>query len=393
MKELYITFLIPLCLLILFLPGCSGYYHHMRPSPDYCRPCKPRYKKIDPSQNREQIEAVHEFAPVIRHGAIPSWWKFHKKEEAERTNFITRFDYDGNNDCSDNEENLMKKRTGGRRFELEATVYYSIVETVTHRFVTYHFYHPTDCSVYFPNFSLFGLAHENDGENIQVVVKKSKTGADRIELVAMESHIGTKIYFPGNTGPKHIELNAESTVEVAGNHPLVFVGSGKHPISNGSNRESRESDIFFHPPDFPDPDGSPPSSWDGETRKYTYKLKPVYDSLWMHYVQNRHLGDDGIMNGCFEFRDSERGVEYGKVPRHYNSDYISCVFMGFKSNAGILPFAFDLPGKYIKKGRLFFNPASNYKRYLDERFGMDTSGWSEDYTYNLYLPESVWKKD
>ena len=105
------------------------------------------------------------------------------------------------------------------------------------------------------------------------------------------------------------------------------------------------------------------------------------------YIQNRFLGNQGVMDGYFRFTSEGRGVEYKKVPRHYHSKYIACVFLGFKSNAGLLPFSLDLPGKLIKRGRLFFDPASSYRKYLK----IDpASTWSEDYTYHPYLPKKSW---
>ena len=90
----------------------------------------------------------------------------------------------------------MKESENGYCHDLEATVYYSIVETRTHRFITYHFYHAVDRSMYFPNIlGLFNLSHENDGENIQLVIRKSEP-EDYIEFIATESHVSTKISAP-----------------------------------------------------------------------------------------------------------------------------------------------------------------------------------------------------
>ena len=69
-----------------------------------------------------------------------------------RADYITRFDYDGNMIATDNWENLT-------RFPLAAHAYYSVVETCSHWFIAYGFFHPRDWTD-----SSFDQEHENDME-------------------------------------------------------------------------------------------------------------------------------------------------------------------------------------------------------------------------------------
>ncbi|MGH2362530.1 MAG: hypothetical protein ACRDGM_18550, partial [bacterium] len=65
-----------------------------------------------------------------------------------RADYVTRFNYDGNNmTATDNWENLNK-------FPLAAYAYYSVVETCTHWFIVYGFFHPRDWA------QGFGQEHE-----------------------------------------------------------------------------------------------------------------------------------------------------------------------------------------------------------------------------------------
>ena len=417
MKFRYFSYIM---FLSLGISNCISYNHFGRPYPVHILPVdlfEYENKKFT-YEDQKRLEAVYKFAPVIRHGAKPCWWKAHKKDEASRYNFITKFDYDKDKRCNNNKNNLMKKLENGNYYDLEATVYFSIIETETHRFITYHFYHAVDRSTYFPNLLwCLNLSHENDGENIQAVIRKSDPD-DYIEFLAVESHNNTKIstaeYFddlPVKIGKKInkkvqlVKYNKFNPIcerldnkrvdfswkENIGkySHPAIFVKSGKHSVTIDNSGKDRGNDIFFYPPLSPNSKNRYPTIWKNkDCKRYEYVLKPIRKTLWSMYIHNRHLGNDGVMDGYFRFPGEERGVIYEKIPRHYSGNYIACVFLGFKSNAGILPFAFDLPGKLIKKGRLFFDPASNYRKYL--KIDSKISNWSEKYTYNPYLPKAIW---
>src|SRR5215203_5798959 len=77
-----------------------------------------------------------------------------------KADYITRVNYDGNYICTDNWQNLDKG-------DLSAYVYYSVVETSTHWFIVYAFFHPRDWTDH-----PFDQEHENDMEGILEVIKK-----------------------------------------------------------------------------------------------------------------------------------------------------------------------------------------------------------------------------
>lgn len=77
-----------------------------------------------------------------------------------RSDYLAAYDFDGDLDARNNWEN-----TGGHA--LAATAYYSVLETGTHWFVTYMFFHPRDWSD-----SIFDTEHENDAEGVMVAVQK-----------------------------------------------------------------------------------------------------------------------------------------------------------------------------------------------------------------------------
>ena len=67
----------------------------------------------------------------------------------------------------------------------EHTVYYAVVETETHWFLTYHFYHAADYTRCPVGLLPFGMEHENDGENLQVVVDRE---SGRVVLLSNSLH-------------------------------------------------------------------------------------------------------------------------------------------------------------------------------------------------------------
>ena len=92
-------------------------------------------------QSEEKInELAYYWAPV---------WYQDTDSAAYRADYITNFDYDGNWVGNDNWDNLDL-------YPLNATIYYSILETETHWFIGYYDFHPRD-------WSTSGLfQHEND---------------------------------------------------------------------------------------------------------------------------------------------------------------------------------------------------------------------------------------
>jgi len=77
-----------------------------------------------------------------------------------RSDFITRVDFDGDWSGTNNWDN-----TGSR--VLSAHAYHSVVETSSHWYLLYTFFHPRDWSD-----SIFESEHENDGEGVLLIVQR-----------------------------------------------------------------------------------------------------------------------------------------------------------------------------------------------------------------------------
>lgn len=145
-------------------------------------------------------------------------WILHETHrELGRQDIPTAMDFDGDRDATDNWEEMP-------RHALVPTVYYTVVTTSTHAFITYHLYHPRDWTQV-----MVGLheTHEGDGENVQVVVDLANMSA---VLLTTQAHRDAWSYAPV---PGPITVGSEALrgdFEVVLGHPSVYVESGGHGI-------------------------------------------------------------------------------------------------------------------------------------------------------------------
>ena len=194
-----------------------------------------------------------------------------------KADYLARFDADGDWRGDNNWDNTSQASS-------QAFVYYAAMETDTHWFLIYNFFHPRDYS----DKCIAGTCHENDNEGMILTI--AKDGSTWGRVVAMETLAHNKIYSyradPRVRGSFH---NLDGEVEfVGGTHPVVFVHSGGHGVY-GSGQHSGYSlaaDHFEagtgvtyvykgvaerprHPAD----------------RDVGYDLLPIYDHWWLRSLQ------------------------------------------------------------------------------------------------------------
>lgn len=132
-----------------------------------------------------------------------------------RADYITRFDYDGNMIAIDNWEHLTSS-------PLAAHVYYSVVETYTHWFITYGFFHPRDWS----DEILHSQEHENDMEGLLSIVRKDGTLYGRLEGMITVAHEDFYSYIPSGSPLR----NGHETVD--GALTMQAYDRSVHPLTN-----------------------------------------------------------------------------------------------------------------------------------------------------------------
>src|SRR5437867_7246088 len=117
-----------------------------------------------------------------------------------RADYVTRFDYDGNMMATDNWENLTK-------FPLAAHAYYSVVETCTHWFISYGFFHPRDWAD-----SALDQEHENDMEGLLTIVRKDGTPYGRLEGMITVYHLDFFSFTPPGSPLRNGHENIDGTL-------------------------------------------------------------------------------------------------------------------------------------------------------------------------------------
>ncbi|MBW8811717.1 MAG: hypothetical protein JF591_23505 [Lysobacter sp.] len=100
--------------------------------------------------------------------------------------YITSFDFDSDFDARNNRDHA-----GDSRYPLAAHAYYSVVETASHWFITYQFFHPRDWSSTF-----FETEHENDSEGVLLTVARDGSPFGALRAAVTVVHANFYSYVP-----------------------------------------------------------------------------------------------------------------------------------------------------------------------------------------------------
>ncbi len=160
---------------------------------------------------------VEHYAPFI---AQETWFN-------PKADYLARFDYDGNWKGDDNWENLEKGSS-------QAFVYYAAMETETHWFLIYNFFHPRDYS----DICIVGTCHENDNEGLILTVRKDKSKFGKLEVMETLAH--NNIYsFTNDKDIKKGVHDIDGKLELyKGVQPIIFIEAGGHGVLGSDHKTS-----------------------------------------------------------------------------------------------------------------------------------------------------------
>jgi len=230
--------------------------------------------------NRYRRLAEH-WAPFI---AQETWWQ-------PKADIPTRFDFDGDWNGENNWENM---ETGTS----QAYVHYAAVETATHWFLHYNFFHPRDYS----DNCIAGTCHENDNEGIILTVRKGAGEFGTLELMETLAHNNVYSY----TSDSRLRKGAhdiDAKIDLFDGHrPMVFLEAGGHGALAVGARISTFSasrkdftsgtgiTLFYK--------GVAERAEHGNSRDVGYDLIPIEETWWPRAKQT---GNDRTFDAAYEY--------------------------------------------------------------------------------------------
>jgi len=235
--------------------------------------------------------------------------------------YLTGIDYDGDWNTLNNWEGLDVDPA-----RLQAKVYYSIVETSTHWFIGYNFYHPRDWT----DVDFFGIdQHENDMEGLIMSIRKDGTDYGKFEAMVTVFHSDFYSFTPaGGTytnGQETIDGTALMMSYDGADHPVTFQEAKGHGLKAWDGNPYTNTDVVRY---FPSKDtaGVPTG---GNDRNVKYQLVDIFapQGLWDHRFDPQTFaswgtfrGDNGATansaNAPWGFNDKDDGdVQRGDMAR------------------------------------------------------------------------------
>jgi len=309
------------------------------------------------------LPLVENYAPFV---AQETWFE-------PKADYLARFDYDGNWKGEDNWENLASGSS-------KAFVYYAVMETETHWFLIYNFFHPRDYS----DFCVVSTCHENDNEGLILTVRKDGSKFGKLEVMETLAH--NNIYsFTNEKAIKKGVHDIDGKIEFYENtHPIIFIEAGGHGVFSSSHKSSLFDAAKM---DFKQNTGvtyfygkkaeSPQFLND---RNVSYALLPIYDEWWMKGNQETAQANETFDN----FYVYE---PFGNRPQS-SAKYISGAFHGVtaaKNQAKPFWAWFDRrtkDKKILNTGQWALDPA--YSVSMNLKFPSEMP-FSLEYIFNPYL--------
>jgi hypothetical protein len=129
--------------------------------------------------------------------------------------YIAAYDFDGDLDGRNNWDHA-----GNPAYPLRATGYYSVVETPSHWFLIYLFFHPRDWVDYF-----FDTEHENDAEGLMVAVLRDGSTYGQLQAVVTVAHSDFYSFTPSGSSWRSGAESIDGTLQ------MVNLADGAHPVT------------------------------------------------------------------------------------------------------------------------------------------------------------------
>jgi hypothetical protein len=155
--------------------------------------------------------------------------------------FITAYDFDGDGDARNNWDHA-----GDARYPLAAHAYFSVVETSTHWYLTYLFFHPRDWSSKF-----LETEHENDAEGVLLAVARDGSRFGALRAAVTVSHSDFYSYVPSgsawSSGFEDVDGSLRLQTFEGAAHPLTAQQAETHALKAWPSFGVEREGVVYYP--------------------------------------------------------------------------------------------------------------------------------------------------
>ncbi|MFK3979703.1 hypothetical protein ACI2K4_04910 [Micromonospora sp. NPDC050397] len=275
-----------------------------------------------------------------------------------RSDYITKVDFDGDLNGRNNWE-----RTGQAGASLAAHAYYSVLETSSHWYITYLFFHPRDWT----DHPFFETEHENDGEGVLFAIERDGSTYGVLRSAVTVAHSDFYSYTPaGSTwsgGRESVDgtLQLQSSPHDSFLHPVTAQEAQGHGLKAYPQYNINGDGIVYYPSTV----AETPSN--GDDRDVRYQLVDIFTAggLWAQRANSSLFANLGTFAG-----DDSGDCGTGTWDCSTNS-----------ANA---PWGWDDGNDLPARGELATDPAK-----LSVEYFTVPGTASRTYTYNPYAAEAA----
>jgi hypothetical protein len=190
-----------------------------------------------------------------------------------RADYITAVDFDGDRNGRNNWD-----RAADANAAPAAHVYYSVVETGSHWYITYFFFHPRDWT----DHPLFETEHENDGEGVLFAIERDGSAYGVLRSAVTVAHSDFFSYTaPGSpwaTGRESVDgtLQMQSSPHDGFAHPVTAQEAQGHGLKAYPQYAINGDGIVYYPSTVAETPSGP------NDRDVRYKLVDIFapNGLW-----------------------------------------------------------------------------------------------------------------
>lgn len=265
--------------------------------------------------------------------------------------YIARYDFDGDLDGRNNWD-----RAGNAAYPLSAHGYYSVVETSTHWYIVYLFFHPRDWTD-----SFFDTEHENDAEGVLLSVLRDGTTYGALQAAVTVAHTDFFSFTPSGSAWKSGAESIDGTLQLASFggvlHPVTAQQAKGHGLKARPYYDIDGDGVVYYPSLTTAEVPSGPND-----REVSYKLVDIFAAggMWDQRGNTALFASFGAFAG-----DKTGGCGSGAI--------------GCNTNSANAPWGWDDSNDGPARGALASDPAALVSNYFKIPEAV-----SRDYTFNPY---------